>query len=68
MDEPKKRHRPNPDPDRVRQALGEAGDRPTGRTTPRPDDPEQQREARDRLADDEESVDERVTPPPDEQP
>jgi hypothetical protein len=58
MDESEKPPRPRPDLDRVREAMGEAGERAPSRGTPRPDDPEHQREARDRLADDdEESVD-----------
>lgn len=46
-DPPEKR--PEPDLNRVREALGEPGERPERHVTPRPDDPELQREARDRL-------------------
>lgn len=49
MDEPEKR--PEPNIDRVREALGEPGERPDRHVTPRSDDPEQQREARERLED-----------------
>jgi hypothetical protein len=46
--------RGRPDIDRVREALGEAGERPDRHVTPRPDDPEHQREARERLEEGEE--------------
>jgi hypothetical protein len=41
--------RKRPDLDRVREALGEPGERPDRHLTPRGDDPERQRDARERL-------------------
>lgn len=50
---PHDEQRRRPDLDRVREALGEPGERPDRHVTPREDDPEQQREARERLEDEE---------------
>jgi hypothetical protein len=49
--------RDRPNLDRVREALGEPGERPDSHLTPRPDDPEHQREARERLEEDEDDDD-----------